>query len=179
MRLAGLLGLGLPSGEAKAAEIPQTKAPPPPVPKAQSDLVEAFQQAIPQYDAAATPAAKKAIAAALDSKVQDILGPTKRVEKWVGTPVAVDQTPEGDKWISFDIGPSLLLGTLDSRKADAGRNTLVKKGTPLYDKLYALGAGRTVVFTATVLGYNNKSEDGRVAAPYFIARFEDLEVMPR
>lgn len=144
-------------------------------PKEQQAVIDAFQTAIPNYDIAADGAPKTAIANALKKQVDALLKPG--MKNWVGTPVALEQTPEGDYWLSLDVGPGILAGTQISRAKDAASKTLIPKDSPMAVELKALKPGQQLQFDGQFLGYNNSAEAGRVAAPNFLTRFTRMTAL--
>lgn len=144
-------------------------------PKEQQAVSDAFQAAIPKYDAAADGAPKTAIASALKKQIDTML--KDGMKNWVGTPVALEKTPEGDYWLSLEVGPGILAGTQSSRAKDAATKTLIPQDSPMAIELKSLKPGQQLQFDGQFLGYNNSAEAGRVAAPNLLTRFTRMTAL--
>ena len=172
-RLALLAAVGVFAMMSGVALAPSAWAHDPP--KEQQAVTDAFQAAIPQYDAAPDGAKKTAIANALKKQVDVLL--KDGMKNWVGTPVALEKTPEGDYWVSLDVGPGILAGTQASRAKDAATKTLIPQDSPMALELKSLKPGQQLQFDGQFLGYNNSAEAGRVAAPNLLTRFTRMTAL--
>ncbi|GAB2538669.1 TM2 domain-containing protein [Brachybacterium huguangmaarense] len=111
--------------------------------------------------------------------------PDGRAEGWIGTVKTVDANGEGKAIVTLEITDDIEIGTWNNAVSDAGDNTLIEQGTPLFDQALALKPGDMVRFTADFKGgtdandkcfyTSNLTEVMSIDSPDYIVTFESLE----
>jgi hypothetical protein len=109
--------------------------------------------------------------------------PDGAFEDWSGQVTSLKTNSEGKAALAVALPCDVVLKTSVSAIGDAGRNTLIPQGSPLYTKLAALRNGQRVRVAGTFFstdqdGYFELSltEKGSMTEPEFLVRF--LDVVP-
>lgn len=104
------------------------------------------------------------------------------VNKWIGEIGNIGSVNDGEK-ASFSvlIDDDIELKTWNNRFSDLGSSTLIESGSTLYDKVFDMESGQTVIFSGTFLpdddDYISESSltlRGSMERPEFIFKFSDI-----
>ena len=115
---------------------------------------------------------KEAISASLNSY---------SVTSWVGTIHKLATNSDGKAILSVRITSDIEVKTWNNALSDIGSNTLIEKGTPVFDSLFDLSKGQRVKFSGTFLASNEDFIDetsmtirGSMRSPEFVLKFKSV-----
>jgi hypothetical protein len=164
-----------PVRQTTTAAVPETALPDtrPPVQRAFSDVVEQYRG---KYKAAGDELLKSRVRTARATALNEAL-PALTVAGWQGRITALGTTGDGKAYVSIEIGPKLEVKTWNNALSDAGDQTLIPQGTPLYDALSHRAKGDAVEFSGTLLRSGpdfiketSLTEAGSMEAPEFLIK---------
>lgn len=105
-----------------------------------NDYAEGFRKVTNELQASSLRDQRRlAIAQTLDS--------TLRVRGWTGELTRLETNSEGNAIIAVRLSPAVKIVTWSNALSDLTHGTLIKKGTPLYDKLSQMAVGKRVSIT--------------------------------
>lgn len=113
--------------------------------------------------------------------------PDGEAEDWIGEVVTVDANGEGKAVVTVSIDEDIEIGTWNNALSDAGDNTLIDQGDPLFDQALTLAPGDTVRFSGSFKSGNesndecyytsNLTEVMSIDSPDYIFTFSKLELV--
>lgn len=116
-----------------------------------------------------------------NKKLCQLLPKTGTVKNWIGVVSDIDSTMNGDAILSVSIPNNIELKTFNNTFSDIDSKTIIKKGSSLYNKVYALKKGSEILFSGVFLKYPGYctweasiTTDGGLSEPEFIFRFTDI-----
>jgi hypothetical protein len=94
---------------------------------------------------------------------------------WIGTVKSRGLTPDGNAWITIEIGDGITVGTWTSERDDGDSATLFRPHAKLFAPAQAAKIGTTIIFSGTIIKSVLADDDEMVQRPRFIARFSALK----
>ncbi len=103
------------------------------------------------------------------------------VNSWVGTINQLETNTEGKAILSVRISPNIEIKTWNNALSDVASNTLIEKGTPVYNNLFSLSKGQRVMFSGTFfpsesdfIKETSMTIDGSMRNPEFLFKFKSV-----
>lgn len=103
------------------------------------------------------------------------------ITNWIGVVSGIDSTMDGDAILSVSIPNNIEVKTFNNTFSDIDSNTIIKKGSSLYNKVYQLKKGNEILFSGVFLKSPGScaweasiTTDGGLSEPEFIFRFTDI-----
>lgn len=100
---------------------------------------------------------------------------------WIGTIHKLETNSEGKAILSVHISPEIKIKTWNNAFSDLASNTLIEKGSPVYNSLFHLSNGQRVRFSGTFIpsGVDFIEEtsmtiDGSMINPEFLFKFKTV-----
>jgi hypothetical protein len=146
-------------------------------PREEQDLIAIFTAAAKDYDAAREDeAGARARDARLEIQVRvmETLRRNVPAQGWTGIVRSRGLTPDGDAWISIDIGGGVTISTWKTNDDDTRARTLLKRGSPLFVAAQNAKVGQAIRFTGYFLLLMNAADEDMILHPQFIMAFTDL-----
>ncbi|MGP9536758.1 NINE protein [Brachybacterium sp. AOP43-C2-M15] len=173
-----------PAAEAPAADDSAADVPAADVPAAQQAMSDAVAQGRAEAESAETDLQRaNVLTVRSDAMCESV--PDGTVRDWVGTVRTVDANGEGKAVVTIEIEDDIEIGTWNNAFSDAGDNTLIEQGTPLYDAALGLVPGDTVTFSGTLKSgssgndtcyfTSNLTEVMSIDSPDYILTFSELQ----
>ena len=132
---------------------------------------------VSQYDAAENDLQRGEVRLQRDEAICAAIGGSK-VSNWSGVVADLGATSEGYAYLDVATGKNVTLKTWNNEFSDLFDNTLVERGTALYDTLLGLKEGQIITFTGefiaadgTCLDTSNLTEFFAVNNPEFVFKF--------
>jgi hypothetical protein len=148
------------------------------MPDSERALLAAVADAQKQYAASRSASGARDARMALQVRVTALMMQSQAMNDWVGTVNTRGQTPEGDIWISIDIGNGATISTWRNKSDDQVYNTLFHSYQPLAPIAAKARIGQRITFSGTIMKSLLTKDDDMVAAPQFIASFTALKTEP-
>jgi len=105
-----------------------------------------------------------------------------RITSWVGTINQLSTNSEGKAILSVRISPNISIKTWNNALSDIMANTLIEKGTSVYEKLLPLSIGRKIKFSGSFFPSESDSVQetsvtirGSITSPEFLFKFYSIE----
>jgi RNA polymerase subunit RPABC4/transcription elongation factor Spt4 len=103
------------------------------------------------------------------------------VSSWVGTINQLETNTEGKSILSVRISPDIEIKTWNNALSDIASNTLIEKGTPVFNRLFDLSNGQRVRFSGAFLPSDSDfiketsmTIDGSMRNPEFLFKFKSV-----
>lgn len=101
-----------------------------------------------------------------------------KIVGWFGTIKAMNTTHEGDAYVEIAAPlEGLTLATWNNKFSDMNARTLIKAGSPLFERLADMEVGNWVIFSGQIKGEQSLTEAGSIASPTFTVRFSDIRAV--
>lgn len=143
-----------------------------------STLISDYQT---KYDSADNDLQRGNLRLERDESICSAIGGSK-VSGWSGVVEDFGATSEGYAYLTIAVGPDITLETWNNGFSDAFDNTLIERGTTLYDTLLSLKKGQVVTFSGTFvkgdgacLDTKNLTEFFAMYSPEFVFKFSSLK----
>jgi hypothetical protein len=143
----------------------------------QKGFIETVQSYSAQYEAAPNELKKSTVSRKRLEALAELKGDPQKISGWYGTIEKLGTTGEGDAFIAIRLlVDNITASTWNNNFSDAGSKTLIKNGSPLYEKISDMAEGNVVMFSGAFLGkVKNVSEKGRMTDPDFLFKFSKIE----
>jgi len=103
------------------------------------------------------------------------------VSNWVGVINRIDTSIDGKAIVSIRISTETEIGTWNNSLSDITSNTLIDKGSQVYDQVIPMSVGDKVKFSGSFLSADKDyfeerslTTDGSMRNPEFLFRFNDI-----
>lgn len=103
------------------------------------------------------------------------------VSSWVGTINQLKTNTEGKAILSVRISPNIEIKTWNNALSDIASNTLIEKGTPVFNSLFNLSSGQRVKFSGSFfpsetdfIQETSMTIDGSMRTPEFLFKFKSV-----
>jgi len=118
------------------------------MPEGQRFFINTISEYVNIYQEARNELQQSALRDQRKNAVSEILG-SLVVASWVGTINQLETNTEGKAILSVRISPNIEIKTWNNALSDIGSNTLIDKGTAVYNDLFDLSNGQQVVFSGS------------------------------
>jgi len=153
------------------------------MPQSQSSFIRIVDNHIKKFNRSENPLQESAARSSRMKALSDIVK-SRSAENWVGVIDGLNVNSEGKAILSIRISPNIQIKTYNNAFSDIGSNTLINKGSDVYNVLFDLKVGQRVRFSGR---FFPSSEDyirevsltsrGSMLSPEFLFRFQAIEPM--
>ncbi len=152
-------------------------------PKDQNQFIEVVSEYVRKYPSANNQLQQSALR---DQRKVSISRSLKnyKISSWVGTINDLQTDTEGKAILSIRISPDIEIKTWNNSLSDIGSNTLIEKGSPVYEKLFSLSAGKKVEFSGNFIKSKldhiketSLTIDGSMSNPEFLFKFKSINLI--
>ncbi|MHC8366273.1 hypothetical protein ACYZT9_10415 [Pseudomonas sp. ZT5P21] len=142
----------------------------------QKGFIETVQDYSSQYEAAPNELKKSSVAKKRMDAFAKLNGDPRKIAGWYGTIEKLGTNGDGDAYITIRLlVDNITISTWNNSFSDAGSNTLIKNGTPLYEAISEMAEGNVVMFSGALGKVKNVSEKGKMTDPDFLFKFTKVE----
>lgn len=142
----------------------------------QKGFIETVQDYSAQYEAAPNELKKSSVSKKRMDAFSKLKGDPRKITGWYGTIEKLGTNGDGDAYITIRLlVDNITLSTWNNSFSDAGSNTLIKNGTPMYEALSEMSEGNVVMFSGALGKIKNMSERGKMTDPDFLFKFTKVE----
>lgn len=142
----------------------------------QKGFIETVQDYSAQYEQAPNDLKKSTVARKRLEALAKLQGDPRKIVGWYGTIEKLGTNGDGDAFITVKLlVDNITFSTWNNSISDAGSKTLIKNGTPLYDKISEMTEGNVVMFSGAIGKPKNLTERGKMTDPDFLFKFSDVE----
>ncbi|MFA6058607.1 MAG: hypothetical protein WC756_10450 [Taibaiella sp.] len=145
------------------------------MPEQEKKFIATMDQYVSLYAQAENELKKSTVWKARDAAIKNIQPSVTSISDWVGVIEEMGTTSDGDAYISIRISDRVVIKTWNNTFSDFRNKTLISHSSPLYNTLAELNKGDPVKFSATLLGYANLTEAGKVENPECLAKFSSIK----
>lgn len=145
-------------------------------PAREHDLLAIIGDAQKQFKGNRSTTAAQDARMAMQINVISFMRQSQAVQDWVGIVKSRGITPDGNAWISIDIGDGAIMSTWQNERDDANWATMFRPHSPLFGAAKGAQIGQRVTFSGTVLKSALAADDEMVNQPQFIVRFSALKI---
>ena len=145
-----------------------------PAPQAEIDYIGAITAARPAYAGAGNELRQSSVEHNMEDAMRAAVKGA-RAEGWIGMIDSMGTNGDGDAWIVVTVADGMTVHTTNNSLSDTFTHTLIKHGSPLYERIADLKKGDTVQFSAQLLKLTDLTERGKVEEPEMEARFSAIE----
>lgn len=108
----------------------------------------------------------------------------RSASSWVGTIFRLETTTDGKATLSIRVTPDIEIKTWNNSFSDIDSNTLIEKGSPLYNSLFDLSHGQQVEFSGSFFRSNtdyfeetSMTIQGAMTNPEFLFKFQSVKLI--
>ena len=142
----------------------------------QKGFIETVQDYSSQYEAAPNELKKSSVAKKRMDAFAKLKGDPRKIAGWYGTIEKLGTNGDGDAYITIRLlVDNITVSTWNNSFSDAGSNTLIKNGTPMYEAISEMAEGNVVMFSGALGKVKNVSEKGKMTDPDFLFKFTKVE----
>ncbi|MFL1475423.1 hypothetical protein [Pseudomonas grimontii] len=142
----------------------------------QRGFIETVQDYSTQYEAAPNELKKSSVAKKRIDAFAKLQGDPRKIAGWYGTIQKLGTNGDGDAFITIRLlVDNITVSTWNNSISDAGSNTLIKNGSPVYEALSEMSEGNVVKFSGALGKAKNLSERARMTEPDFLFKFSKVE----
>lgn len=142
----------------------------------QKGFIETVQDYSSQYDAAPNELKKSSVAKKRMDAFAKLKGDPRKISGWYGTIEKLGTNGDGDAFITIKLlVDNITVSTWNNSFSDAGSNTLIKNGSPLYEAISEMAEGNVVMFSGALGKIKNVTEKGKMTEPDFLFKFTKVE----
>lgn len=142
----------------------------------QKGFIETVQDYSAQYEAAPNDLKKSTVARKRLEAFEKLKGDPRKISGWYGTIEKLGTTGDGDAYMTIKLlVDNITFSTWNNSISDASSKSLIKNGTPLYDKISEMAEGNVVMFSGAIGKPKNMTERGKMTDPDFLFKFSDVE----
>jgi hypothetical protein len=173
--IAAILFAGAPARADEPVSIPSSSSA---MPESERALLAIVADVQKQYAASHSPSGASDARIALQVRMTALMNQSQAMNDWVGTVNTRGKTPEGDIWISIDIGNGATISTWRNKSDDQLYDTLFRSYQPLAAIAAKARIGQRITFSGMILKSLLTKDEDMVAGPQFIASFTALKTAP-
>ncbi|SFW53845.1 hypothetical protein SAMN03159376_02059 [Pseudomonas sp. NFACC09-4] len=142
----------------------------------QKGFIETVQNYSAQYEEAPNDLKKSTVARKRLEALAKLKGDPRKIVGWYGTIEKLGTNGDGDAFITIKLlVDNITFSTWNNSISDANSKTMIKNGTPLYDKISEMAEGNVVMFSGAIGKPKNLTERGKMTDPDFLFKFSDVE----
>jgi hypothetical protein len=142
----------------------------------QKGFIETVQDYSSQYEAAPNELKKSSVTKKRMDAFAKLKGDPRKISGWYGTIEKLGTNGDGDAFITIKLlVDNITVSTWNNSFSDAGSNTLIKNGSPLYEAISEMAEGNVVMFSGALGKVKNVSEQGKMTEPDFLFKFTKVE----
>ncbi|MBX8608734.1 hypothetical protein K5D65_16205 [Pseudomonas cichorii] len=142
----------------------------------QKGFIETVQEYSAQYEAAPNDLKKSTVARKRLEALGKLKGDPRKISGWYGTIEKLGTNGDGDAFLTIKLlVDNITVSTWNNKLSDTGAKTLIKNGTPLYEKISEMAEGNVVMISGTIGNPKNLTERGKMIEPDFLFKFSDVE----
>jgi hypothetical protein len=171
---AGILASTLAYRPSAAEALREENAAAADLPQAEQALIEIFAAAAKEYAADRSGARTRDARLGVQVRVMETLRRNIPAQDWTGIVRSRGLTPDGDCWISIEIGGGITLSTWKTKDEDARARTLLKRDSSLFAAAQNAKVGQAIRFSGYFLLLMNAADEDMILHPQFIMVFTDL-----
>lgn len=142
----------------------------------QREFVETINNYSAQYEAAPNDLKKSTTVRKRLEAISKLKGDTRNVSGWYGTIENMGTTSDGNAYLVIrPLAENITFSTWNNKFSDPLEKTLIKNGSPLYEKISEMSEGNVVMFSGSIGQPKNMTEKGKMTDPDFLFKFTAVE----
>jgi hypothetical protein len=145
-------------------------------PQAETDFIGIFTAARKDYMASRAPTRAQDGRLQVQVRLLRFMQTGQKAEGWTGTVRSRGLTPEGDAWISIEVGDGVTLSTWQSEADDGRAGTLILPGSKLFAIAQTAQIGQSIRFSGNFLTFLLAQDEDMILRPRFIMSFSELNM---
>jgi len=146
-------------------------------PQAETDFIGIFTAARKDYMASRSPTRAQDGRLQVQVRLLRYMQTSQKAQDWTGTVKSRGLTPEGDAWISIEVGDGITLSTWQSETDDGRSGTLILPGSKLFAIAQTAQIGQSIRFSGNFLTFLLAQDEDMILRPKLIMSFSDMNMM--